>query len=469
MKSRLPVSTALTLLTFAALILTPQAIPLLKDYRSLDPKRIPEVTQFPLRSLPEEKQVDPLASRAELEEMRTKRLVLAAPKNLIDPAHVLDSFYASLLQGEITTVLHYGDSPTTADLITADARSLLQQEYGNAGTGFVLMARPWAWYNHRGVEMSASNWKIDVAGLSELKDGLSGLGGVSFLGAQGAVARWKLKDSTHTDLEVAYLAQPGGGEFSIEAGGEPLGMMSTAADQRTPGFAHFSIPEGASDFELRVTKGSARLYGVEFRKPGPGILYSSLGINGANVTLLSRALNPWHWAEQLQHYKPDLVIINYGTNESGFPQFVDSTWGKEMREVVRRVRVALPGVSILLMSPMDRGEKKQTGEIDTLASIPRLVSTEQKVALETGVAFFNTFEAMGGQGTMARWYQSEPRLVGADYIHPMPAGAKIVGQLLYSALHAGFRQYKMEELKEKIAQLDAAAAETRRQARTMSR
>ncbi len=464
MKQRLPIPTALALLTFCGILLLPQIVPALKNLRSLDPQRIPEVTQFPLRDGSGEASSDPLASPAVMEEQRTKRLVMAAPKNLIDPAHVLDSFYASLLEGGTTTILHYGDSPTTADLITADARNMLQQEYGNAGTGFVLMARPWAWYNHRGVEMSASNWKIDIAGISELRDGLNGLGGVSFQGAPGAVANWKLKDSTHTDLEVAYLAQPGGGEFTISAEDEPLGTISTSAEERIPAFAHFAIPAGASHFELRVTQGPVRLYGADFRKPGPGIVYSSLGINGANVTLLSHALNGQHWTGQLRHYKPDLVIVNYGTNESGFPKFIDSTWGREMREVVRRLRTALPGVAVLLMSPMDRGEKKETGEIDTLASIPRLVSTEQKVALETGVAFFNTFEAMGGQGTMGRWYQSEPRLVGADYIHPMPAGAKIVGQLLVAALREGFRHYKMEGLKEKIVQLDAEAAETRRRA-----
>ncbi|MBZ5605548.1 MAG: hypothetical protein LAO79_24890 [Acidobacteriia bacterium] len=68
------------------------------------------------------------------------------------------------------------------------------------------------------------------------------------------------------------------------------------------------------------------------------------------------------------------------------------------------------------------------------------------MANETGVAFFNTFQAMGGAGTMARWYNDEPRLVGADFIHPMPAGAKIVGELLYNALRDGYNQYKLRQL-----------------------
>jgi len=76
------------------------------------------------------------------------------------------------------------------------------------------------------------------------------------------------------------------------------------------------------------------------------------------------------------------------------------------------------------------------------------------------VAFFDTFDAMGGSGTMGRWYTSEPRLVGSDYIHPMPAGARIVGELLFSALREGFNQFKLEQLKRNVVgQADSAARE----------
>jgi lysophospholipase L1-like esterase len=455
MKNWIPLKAALVILIFGAIILLPQVIPSI-GYYAFDPRSARAVLDFPLRKSAEEADVNPLASESSLDEMRAQRLAAVAPKNLMDPTHALDHFYEALEKGGVTRVLHYGDSPTTADLITADVRVLLQKEFGNAGTGFVLIARPWAWYNRRGVELSASNWQIDIGGNSALKDGLSGLGAVSFRGAPGAVANWTLKDAMHRTAEVYFLSEPEGGAFSLEADGQMLGTSSAKAEQTAPGFTRFEIPEGAAHLTLRVTEGSVRLYGVDFRRSDPGVVYSSAGINGANVTLLSRALNEAHWAQELQHYNPDLVVINYGTNESGFPQFVDNTWGREMRLAVRRLHKALPNASILLMSPMDRGEKKEGGEIDTLAAIPRLVNTEAKVALDTNVAFFNTFEAMGGQGTMARWYAAEPRLVGADYIHPMPAGAKIVGELLFSALREGYRRHKLQELKEKIAQSNAA-------------
>jgi lysophospholipase L1-like esterase len=296
------------------------------------------------------------------------------------------------------------------------------------------------------VEMDASHWKIDIAGLAQLRDGMHGLGGVSFLGSPGAIAHWRLRSSSQSAIEVAYLAQPDGGTFAVEAEDKELGTVETAAEAKVPGYASFPIPAGSTRFTVRVTQGTVRLYGAEFRRSANGVIYSSLGINGANVTLLSKAFNERHWAAELHHYKPDLIVINYGTNESGFAKFVDSTWGPEMKEVVRRLHASMPGVSVLLMSPMDRGERTTGGEIDTVPVLPRLVSIEARVAHDTGAAFFNTFEAMGGQGTMGRWYTSEPRLVGADFIHPMPAGARIVGELLYNALRDGYNQYKLRQL-----------------------
>jgi lysophospholipase L1-like esterase len=442
MRGGIPTKTVLALATFAGLILLPEVAPALKDYKSLEVQSIPTVLDFPLPQA----RLDQEAGLGSSNEQQARRLSIIAPKNLIDPTHDLDHIYESLLKGGTTEILHYGDSPTTADLITADTRALLQQEFGDAGSGFTLIARPWAWYKHRGVDMDASNWKIDIGGSSQLRDGMQGLGGVSFVGSAGATAHWRLRGASQNTVEIAYLAQPDGGAFGVEAEDQELGETETAAEAKAPGYASFEIPAGSKAFTVRVTRGTVRLYGADFRRTKPGVIYNSLGINGANVTLLSKAFNERHWAAELRHYQPDLVIVNYGTNESGFEKFVDGTWANELKEVVRRLHTALPGVSVLLMSPMDRGERTLGGEINTIAVLPRLVSIESRVASETGAAFFDTFEAMGGEGTMGRWYNAEPRLVGADFIHPMPAGAKIVGELLYNSLRTGYNQYKLRQL-----------------------
>jgi lysophospholipase L1-like esterase len=450
----LPSKLALVILTLAALMKAPDAMPAFKNYKVLDWQSIPAVLDF----TPRKRSAAPI----EDEQLRMHPDKDAASYKIFrvtDPVRALDHFFEALYRtetrqpGAVTRIVHYGDSPTTADLITGDARKLLQVRFGDAGHGFVLLAKPWAWYDHNGVSLQDSGWTIDPATQSKLRDGLYGLGGVSFRGDAGTHTNLTLKDSNHTTLEVSYLRQPGGGVFQVSAEGRMLATVETKARVVEPGYTAIDIPPNSRHFEIRVASGPVRALGVRFEKPGPGIEYDSLGLNGAFVSVLARMFNAEHWGEVLRHLQPDLVIINYGTNESGYASFVDQSYGKELKEVVRRIRAALPEASILLMSPMDRGTREAGGEIGTMPTIPRLVTIQQRVAMETGCGFFNTFLAMGGPGTMGLWYQAEPRLVGGDFIHPMPAGAKIVGNLLYQALFDGYNQFKVRRMQEKFAKV----------------
>jgi hypothetical protein len=57
-------------------------------------------------------------------------------------------------------------------------------------------------------------------------------------------------------------------------------------------------------------------------------------------------------------------------------------------------------------------------------------------------AFFDTFTAMGGEGTAAKWLDSRPRLMGGDFTHPTAQGAEIVGTLTYDAIMRAYEEYK---------------------------
>src|SRR5580658_7040197 len=353
------------------------------------------------------------------------------------PPGSLDAFYASLHRKQVTRILHYGDSPTTADSITSDVRRLLQTQFGDAGHGFLLIAKPWAWYGHNGIRLEAKGWQIEPASQKRAPDGFHGLGGVSFRGEPGAFSRVGLPDAHYASAVVYYLAQPGGGIFTVgsgEAREEKIVEVNTAADEKKPGFAEFALPPGTTTIELRVTTGKVRLFGYRFDKEQPGVQYSSIGINGGQVQMVLRYFAADQWKEALRHENPALVILNYGTNESIFPAYVQKQYPDELRQVIARIREALPHASLLLMGPMDRGTMDAAGQIVTPETLQRLIEVQKKVAAETGCAFFNTFAAMGGAGTMGRWYHAQPRLVSADFMHPLPAGAAKVGELFEGAL-----------------------------------
>jgi lysophospholipase L1-like esterase len=368
---------------------------------------------------------------------------------LADRAGVLDHFYAALKSsvnaelGRPVRIVHYGDSPTTADLITGDARELLQERFGDAGAGFVLIAKPWAWYGHHGVDVSAKGWKIDTA-VGSMREGAYGLGGAIFTGPVGATSTIHLDArESPTSIEVLYLAQPEGGAVEVSADGVSVGSVNTEASDaaKKNGAVTIALPEGTREVQLRVAGAPVQVFGVAFGHGQSGLTYDSIGLNGASTTVMSRAFSPENWGDALAHRNPDLVIINYGTNEASFPGYVDKQYEGELRRAIGRVRTALPEASILVMSPMDRGAKGDGEDITTMPAIPKLVAIQRRVAQDMGCGFFDTFDAMGGDGTMAKWYTGHPRMVAADLIHPTPQGARIVAQELTAQLLIGYQRY----------------------------
>jgi lysophospholipase L1-like esterase len=372
----------------------------------------------------------------------------------VDDANSLDPFFAALWkleqanqaqskQGGVITILHYGDSPTTADLITGDVRAQLQSRFGDAGRGYTLIAKPWAWYGHRGVEMSDHGWKMRT-GVGLMREGIYGLGGAAFEGQPGAWSKFRLTESDQTAVDVEYLARPGGGSFAVEADDQRIIEQTTASDTQAAVSVHVELPLGTKTVSIRPTSGSVILFGADFRRGSSGLLYSSLGLNGATTTVLARVVQPVLWKQELDHAAPALVIVNYGSNESSFGSFVHKQYAAELRLAIQRLRIAAPGASILVMSPMDRGERSGLDEIKTMSTIPEIVAIQRQVAAETHCAFFDTYDAMGGDGTMGRWYTASPRLVTADLLHPTPQGATIVASLFVEQLGLGYNRWKMQ-------------------------
>jgi lysophospholipase L1-like esterase len=436
----LPKKTSIAILILGVLVLVLERAKLARPFTPA------EAIDFRPRNLPTDTYVPAPAFKAP--NASAKRPIIEP--NLIDPHESLRAFYLALWRtelgapGAITRVLHYGDSPVTADSITADVRSLLQQHFGDAGHGFVLIAKPWAWYGHRGVDVSGKGWHIFAATQTRARDGFHGLGGVSFEGETGASSHFELAED-HSQMEIHFLRQPGGGTLSVDSPGQSLGSVQTDGPTREPAYQIFPLSPGTRDIKLAVEHGPVRLFGVIFERDTPGVIYNSLGLNGGQVQVVVRYFDQSQWTQELQHERPDLVVINYGTNESIYADYIERSYPGELRQVIGRVKAALPRASVLVMSPMDRGQRDSSSHITTVPTLPRLVEIQHKIALEMDCAFFNTFQAMGGEGTMARWYDASPRLVSADFTHPLPAGARKVGVLLDQALESGYRKFKARE------------------------
>ncbi len=386
----------------------------------------------------------------------------AAPPPLVpieDPSNELGRFFGrleaveELRPGTLVRITHLGDSPLTGDLISGEARQILQAELGDGGPGFVLAGRPWGWYGHQGISIDAKGWTPRSPLLLPGNGGHHGLGLVSFT-SSSASARSEIRREvgTFTRAEVTFTAAPGGGTLLVSLDGGPEEEVPTSAPVRRTGRFAASVPGGARRIALRPKgDGEVTLHGVVLETLGPGVVYDAVGANGASIHALN-LLDEEGWIEALALRRSDLLILNYGTNESSMEGIGGPRYEREYAVAIGRVRRALPDASILVMAPMDRGVRLADGNIGTLPSIRRLVSVQRRIARENGCAFFDTFAAMGGEGTMGRWYENEPRLVTGDFTHTTKPGSDRVARLLVGALRAA-----REGAAERASQADGPA------------
>ncbi len=348
-------------------------------------------------------------------------------------------------KGAVTRVLHYGDSVIASDYVSGTMRRRMQARFGDAGHGFILTANPWEWYFHNDVDHRASEgWSMSRITGPLTKDGLYGLGGVSFHTAMTATATFGT--TTRGDygksvsrFDVYYLEQPGGGDFQMEVKGQEPIFVSTRGDAKVSRKASITVPDGESAMTLRTLGGGdVRTFGVVMERDTPGVTYDALGALGGRASLW-HVMDGDHWKEQMALREPALVVVQYGTNESEDGGVNEPEYRKFLGDLIDTLKVAAPDAAILVAAPLDRAEKDDSGNLRTAKVIVRLVALQQEVAKAHGVAFWNTFRAMGGKGSMAKWVTKG--LAGSDLTHPSPQGATVLGDLFFKSLLTGYDAY----------------------------
>ena len=376
--------------------------------------------------------------------------------------HALDPFYAALARtlrkepGAITRILHYGDSVIAGDLISGTMRRRMQERFGDAGHGFILIANPWEWYFQNDIAHSASDgWSANKLTGPWPDDHVFGLGGVSFHTRGTATAFFSTRADGDYGRKVSrfdlfYLEQPRGGTVLLAATGRPPEKLSTrsppgeAADAGATSHARvktIAVEDGAGSLTIRALgDGDVRVFGVALERDRPGVVYDALGAHAARASFWAEEA-PSDWTAQMELRKPSLVVLQFGTNESEDTTIKADTYAPVFGTLIEEVQRAAPGIPILVASPLDRAIKGSDGELRTSPVIERIVLGQRAAAKEHGVAFWNTFEAMGGRGTMAKWRHTRPQLGNNDLSHPTPAGAEILGNLFSRAIFAGYEAY----------------------------
>lgn len=377
------------------------------------------------------------------------------PVPMLDPTgNGLRGFYRALDRvqrkepGAKARIAWFGDSVIVSDYVSGILRRKLQQEFGDGGHGFMLIANAWPAYFHNDVTRYAtSGWKVSRIVGPLASDGWYGLGGVSFKADAHALARFGTATSGELGRNVsrfvlAYVEQPGGGRIQIRLDKRDLEVLDTNGPEKRVRYHEVRADDGPHELEIQTLSGQSRLFGVVMERDEPGVVLDALGVQGARIRFLDQQ-DDAHWAEQLTWRSPDLIAYQFGANESAdglaYPM-VD--YHRTMKEVVAQGRKALPEAGCLIVGAMDRAQKKGESVV-SMGIIPLLIAEQRKVAEELNCAFFDTYEAMKGTGGMPVWVRRG--LGQADMTHPSGAGSDLLGTWLFRALMKGYAEYRRAE------------------------
>lgn len=383
------------------------------------------------RAVPKPPPVSPQA-RAEAAESVESR-VRSAPETGIENAAAMVPLYELMYrhehrmdEGEPLRVLQFGDSHTAADDWPGELRARFQQRFGSGGPGFVQAGRPFAGFRRLDVKSTMSRGWQTLGGVRG-GDGFDGIAGVSL-----ATARAGETISLEAEGEVFeffYWNQPGGGSFSLEDNGEPLGEIATDGPS-APGYFRKELAPGVHSLSLKtLTDAPVRVFGWVLERRS-GITWETLGINGAQADLLLKqdaALLKDHIARR----NPALVLIAYGTNESRRKDWTVESYQETLDGVLRLVRSAAPTASILVVGAPDQFIRTRRSAVPP-AGTDLILAAQRQAAMEHRCAFWNLRAAMGGAGSMKQWVRAG--LAQGDYVHLTAAGYKLVGQALYELI-----------------------------------
>jgi len=209
---------------------------------------------------------------------------------------------------------------------------------------------------------------------------------------------------------------------------EPILLMAgrdTLVGIGTHGLYHFDLPYYTDWIQLAfVGEGQYSLRGLYLDKSSGGFSMSEAGVNGAST---SSWLRCDLWEEDLRRVMPDLVIFSIGINDIQGADFDARKFKANYRELVKRVRKVNPRCAILFSGINDSWRRH-----DINSHTAQAEEAFKELAHEYKAVFWDWYQVMGGQGSMALWEGAG--LAQSDKIHFTSNGYKLVGDLLFDAI-----------------------------------
>jgi LysM repeat protein/lysophospholipase L1-like esterase len=199
--------------------------------------------------------------------------------------------------------------------------------------------------------------------------------------------------------------------------------------------SHYYHNESPLDKIYLLPHGTRKEYslsGLVLENDAPGILYHSIGVNGAKAGDYNRF--PLFF-EQLPSLKPDLVVISLGTNES-FDKMAGDVFLFHLNQFIANVRAQCPDAAILVTTPPPSLFKRKYPNTFA-ASYAKGIATQET---DKGYATWDMYSEMGGLYSVPR--NAKKGYISTDRVHYTKDGYEKQGKLFTEAFIKAYENFK---------------------------
>jgi lysophospholipase L1-like esterase len=355
------------------------------------------------------------------------------------------------------TILHLGDSHTSADFLTGELRRRLQETYGDGGSGYVTAGRP-----HIGVLSStlkiavSQGWTYQALQRSEEVGEFWMSGFNTVASAAGETLSFvSERPETFDVIEIEAIRRPGGGTFDIRLDGAVEGSFDLAGQKVEPIVIRLVPDKGPTnqvrDITLTTrTEGTVSISSVAIYNTRAGLTYNSVGYPGATIDILNKLDNRL-FASNLRRLNPQIVVLSFGTNEASKANLDIGAYTERYRRVIAKIHAALPAAVLVMIGPPEaedlpghcKDKARETAtcrrppettasassgadacEWKTLPKLAEVREAQRKIAQRDGLVYWNWASIMPKDCGADRWLTQSPPLMAKDHVHFTIAGYK---------------------------------------------
>lgn len=342
-----------------------------------------------------------------------------------------------------------GDSYIEGDIFTADLRNMLQKRYGGCGVGFVNITSETYGFR-RSVIHRFGGWRdhISTTGKSYNHD-LGIITGHYFIPDSAA---WMQLSGQRTYCSLLDSCRQSSIYFMSRSSNTITASVNGGQSKQTFDVsASDAIQKLTVDGNIRRIRWTSSGLGRDFIFYGAamdatsGIVLDNFSLRGSPGSNLANVhddmIAKFH---QVRPY--DLIILMYGLNVATSRGVNYDSYKRSMIKAIEKLKQNMPGTGFLLVSVSDREERKD-GKLRTMRGVKNLVRYQQAIAADGGIAFWNLYEAMGGDGSIAEMVNAKE--ANLDYTHINFRGGRRLAKILFETLEYGKDRYNRRKAYER--------------------